>query len=218
MNIKHHPDDATLLAYAAGTLTEGFTLVLAAHMEYCPRCRSNLAEAEALGGELLAELPPVAMEATSLYHVWEHIEAVPAVKPPEPTKQWKNDELPAVLSPYVDASLDSIRWRSLVPGIRQYPLDGIHSGRGSVRLLSIVPGFTIPQHTHRGSEMSLILKGAYADEIGHFKRGDLADLDETICHQPVVDTEEPCICLMATDERIHFTGFFSRMLQPLIGI
>ena len=218
MNINHHPDDATLLAYAAGTLAEGFTLVLAAHMEYCPRCRSNLAEAEALGGELLAELTPVDMSATSFHDIWEQIQSVTPEKPPEPPKKSKNDDLPAVLSPYVNTSLNSIRWRSLVPGIRQYPLDGIHSGRGSTRLLSIAPGFTIPQHTHRGSEMALILKGAYADEIGHFKRGDLADLDETIYHQPVVDTEEPCICLMATDERIHFTGFFSRMLQPLVGI
>ena len=211
-------DDDTLLAYASGTLTEGFSLVVAAHLAYCPRCRNNLAEAEALGGELMAELPPVSMETNSLHQVWKHIEAAPPIKLPKPPKYSKDTELPAVLSTYLDASLDSIRWRTLVPGIRHYPLSGINSGRGSVRLLSIASGMTIPQHTHRGSEMALILKGAYADEIGHFKRGDLAEMDETVHHQPVVDAEEPCICLMASDERICFTGFFSRMLQPVIGI
>ncbi len=218
MNIHHHPDDATILAYAAGTLNEGFSLVLAAHMEYCPRCRNHLTEAEAIGGEMLVALPPVAMSTSSFHDLWEQIQTTAPEEPPEPCKQPKNHELPAVLSPYVNTSLDSIRWRTLVPGIRQYPLNGIDTGSGSVRLLSIDPGFTIPQHTHRGSEMALILKGGYADEIGHFKRGDLADLDETIYHQPVVDAQEPCICLMATDEKIYFTGFFNRMLQPLIGI
>ena len=218
MKINHHPDDATLLTYAAGTLSEGFSLVVAAHLEYCPRCRNNLAKAEALGGELMAALPPVSMETTSFHQVWERIEAAPPIKLPKPPKHSKNNELPAVLSTYLDASLDSVRWRTLVPGIRHYPLNGINSGKGCVRLLSIDPGMTIPQHTHRGGEMALILKGAFTDEIGHFKRGDLADLDETVHHQPVVDAQEPCICLVASDERIYFTGFFSRMLQPVIGI
>ena len=45
MKIDHHPDDATFMAYAAGTLSEGFSLVVAAHLEYCLRCRNNLAKA-----------------------------------------------------------------------------------------------------------------------------------------------------------------------------
>ena len=57
MSIHHHPDDSTILAYAAGALGEGFSLVLAAHMEYCPRCRAHLAEAEALGGDCLRNFP-----------------------------------------------------------------------------------------------------------------------------------------------------------------
>ena len=71
MKINHHPDDATLLAYAAGTLSEGFSLVVAAHLEYCPRCRNNLAQAEALGGELMAALPPVSMETTTANKIAE---------------------------------------------------------------------------------------------------------------------------------------------------
>lgn len=218
MSIHHHPDDATILACAAGALNEGFSLVLAGHMEYCPRCRGYLAEAEALGGELVAELPPVEMSADGFNNVWERIQAVTPALSPKPSTPSADNELPAVLAPSLDGGLDSIRWRSLVPGIRQYVLDGIDSGRGSVRLLSIAPGMTIPHHTHRGGEMALILRGSYVDEIGRFKRGDLADLDESIDHEPVVDREGPCICLMATDERLRFSGLFSRMLQPLIGI
>ena len=66
--------------------------------------------------------------------------------------------------------------------------------------------------------MTLVLRGSYKDEIGHFRSGDLADLDPSVDHQPVSDGEEPCICLIATDDRLHFSGAFSRMLQPLIGI
>lgn len=218
MRIHHHPDDATILAYAAGTLVEGFSLVLAAHMEYCPRCRNRKSEAESLGGELLAELPPVEMAAGGLAQVWERIAAAPAVEVPKPPRPLLDDGMPTILAPYIGGGLDSIRWRSLVPGIRQHVLDGIDSGRGSVRLLSIAPSITIPHHTHGGGEVTLVLKGSYADEIGRFRRGDLADLDASVHHQPVADTDEPCICLIATDERLRFSGMFSRMLQPLVGI
>ena len=51
MTLIHHADDATLMAYAAGAVTEGFSLVIAAHLEQCPRCRNRVADAESLGGE-----------------------------------------------------------------------------------------------------------------------------------------------------------------------
>lgn len=219
MSIHHHPDDSTVLAYAAGSVTEGFSLVLSAHMESCARCRERLAEAEALGGELLADLAPVEMPAGGFAEVWESVQAVPmTAEPAKPPRQSANPDLPAVLAPYLDSGLDSLTWRSLVPSIRQHVVAGVDSGRGSVRLLSIAPGVTIPHHTHKGGELTLVLRGSYVDEIGRFQSGDLADLDPSVHHQPVADTDEPCICLIATDDRLRFSGVFSRMLQPLIGI
>lgn len=218
MNIHHHPDDSTVMAYAAGSVTEGFSLVLAAHMEFCPRCRKRLAEAETLGGEMLADLAPMEMPAGGFAAVWEYVQAAPADNLPKLPRRSVEHGLPAVLEPYLDGGFDSLPWRSLVPGIRQYVIAGVDSGEGSVRLLSIAPGITIPHHTHRGGELTLVLKGSYVDEIGRFQSGDLADLDPSVEHQPVADTEEPCICLIATDARLRFSGMFSRMLQPLIGI
>jgi len=218
MNIHHHPDDSTILAYAAGAVTEGFSLVLAAHMEFCPSCRARLAEAEAVGGELLVELPPVEMTAGGFAEVWQRIQANPAAEPLRPPKPAAKDGIPAVLAPYLSDGFDSIAWRSLVPGIRQHLIKEVDSGRGSVRLLSIAPGITIPHHTHSGGELTLVLRGSYTDEIGRFQGGDLADLDPSVHHQPVADTDEPCICLIATDDRLRFSGMFSRMLQPLVGI
>jgi putative transcriptional regulator len=218
MNINHHPDEATILAYAAGAVTEGFSLVLAAHMELCPYCRSRMAQASAVGGELLNELQPVAMSENGFGEIWSRIESDPVEVLPEPQAPAPIDGIPGILKPYLPGSLESLNWRSLAPGIRQYRLNGVESGRGSVRLISIAPGTTIPHHTHLGSELTLVIKGAYEDEIGHFMRGDLADLDTSIHHQPVADDAEPCICIVATDDRLHFSGVFSRMLQPLIGI
>ena len=59
MTIHHHLNDDLLLDYAAGTLSEGWSLAVACHLAMCPHCREQLAMAEATGGSLLEELTPV---------------------------------------------------------------------------------------------------------------------------------------------------------------
>jgi putative transcriptional regulator len=216
MTIYHHADDSTLLSYAAGALPESFSLVLAAHLEQCERCRQRLHQAENVGGTLLGGMQSTELSDDSIDRVWAAIEAAePAAEPAPPPAV---EGLPSVLGRYLPGGLDSIRWRTVAPGIRQFIIRDVESGHGTARLLSIAPGTTIPHHTHGGSELTLILKGSFSDEIGRFRTGDLADLDDSVHHQPVADTAEPCICLIATDERLRFSGVFSRLLQPLVGI
>ena len=64
----------------------------------------------------------------------------------------------------------------------------------------------------------VIPSGSFADEIGRFQVGDLADLDSSVHHQPIADTDKPCVCLIATDQRLKFSGALNRMMQPLVGI
>lgn len=217
MNIYHHADDSTLLAHAAGALPEGLSLVLAAHLETCHRCRERVANAEQLGGSMLSELSPEDIQADSLEHIWDRINT-PESQQTENQPVVNVTGLPAVLAKYFPDGLDSIPWRRVAPGIRQFIFNRVSSERGSVRLFSIAPGTTIPHHSHGGTELTLVLRGSFSDEIGRFGPGDLADLDDSVSHQPVADTNEPCICLIATDERLRFTGMFSRLIQPLVGL
>ena len=46
----------------------------------------------------------------------------------------------------------------------------------------------------------------------------VADLDAEVEHQPVVDSEQACICLVATEHPARFKGWISRLLQPLVGM
>ena len=216
MNINHHADDSTLLSYAAGALPDSISLVMAAHLEQCDRCRQRLLEAENVGGTLLGRIAAEPMARDSMDKVWAAIES--GEPEAEPAPQPAVDGLPSALGRYLPDGVNAIRWRTVAPGIRQFILKDVESGHGTARLLSIAPGTMIPHHSHGGSELTLILKGSFYDEIGRFSAGDLADLDDSVHHQPVADTAEACICLIATDERLRFTGMFSRLLQPIIGI
>jgi putative transcriptional regulator len=218
MNIRHHPDDSTLVAYAAGAVTEGISLVVAAHLELCPQCRARVQEATDLGGVLLAGLDPAPMGEGALAAALARIEADIEGEPAPPHTPRAVDGLPATLVPWLPAGLDRVPWRALVPGIRHFRFPGVDSGGGTVRLLAIAPGTALPHHGHGGTELTLVLRGSFADEIGRFAPGDLADLDPSIQHQPVADTDTPCICLIATDARLRFSGVVGRLFQPLVGI
>jgi putative transcriptional regulator len=207
------------MAYAAGTLTEGFSLVLAAHMENCPQCRQRMLNAQDLAGEMLMQLQPSNAPMGGLDDVWGRIDSSSEIEETiKPVTPKPNSSLPAILEPFFESGLSSVPWRTAAPGIRHYHLTAVDSEKGSVQLLSTDPGITIPEHTHKGNELTLVLKGSYRDEIGRYRAGDLADLDSTVIHQPRVDSDEPCICLIATDQPLRFSSLVNRVLQTFIGI
>jgi len=218
MTIRHHPDDATLVAYAAGAVTEGISLVLAAHLELCPRCREHVRDATELGGALLAGLDPAPLADGALTAALARIDREPQAKHTRRPRHRPADGLPGTLAPWFPAGLARVPWRTLAPGVKHFRFPGVDSGAGTVRLLSIAPGTALPHHGHGGSELTLVLRGSFVDEIGRFAAGDLAELDPSIQHQPVADTDLPCICLVATDARLRFSGVLGRLFQPLVGI
>jgi putative transcriptional regulator len=191
--------------------------LIAAHLEWCTDCRAEVAKAEAVGGHLLATQTEQEMSTTALTKIWNSIDNTPRVKQLKrelPTKHG----LPSVLSTLFPAGLQNIKWRKLSPGIKQHKLSQIDSGAGTIRLLQIEQGISIPDHTHVGTELTFILQGSYTDETGHYRHGDLSDADDSLRHSPTVDSEQPCICLIATDERLLFSNRFNKIIQPFIGI
>ena len=66
--------------------------------------------------------------------------------------------------------------------------------------------------------MTLVLQGAYRDEMDDFHRGDIEVADEDVRHTPIAFGPEDCICLTATDARLRFTSMLPRLAQPFLRI
>ena len=123
--------------------------------------------------------------------------------------------MPAPLRNYI-GSLDKVRWRPLGLGVKQAILDT--TSEATARLLFIPAGVAVPDHSHKGLELTLVLQGAFSDEDGRFERGDIEVADDSVEHMPVADISEDCICLAVTDAPLRFNGFLPRMLQPIFRI
>lgn len=213
--INHHLTDALLMSYAAGTLDEGFSLVVATHVSLCDECRARLESFEAVGGALVDECADVALSEDSLDATFALIDAMPQEQSPV-RRAAADNVFPLPLQNYVGGDLDKVRWRAIGGGVMQAVLKT--GGEGKVRLLSIPGGTAMPDHGHRGLELTMVLKGAFEDEDGYFGRGDVEVANEDLQHTPVAVAGEDCICLAATDAPLRFKGLVPRIAQPFLGI
>lgn len=211
MTIRHHLNDQLLMAYAAGTLPEAFGLVAATHVSLCDDCRARLEAFEAVGGAVIDAAPDCEMAPDCLAKVMARLDG-PVVNTPAP----KAASLPGPIAAYVGGGLEAVRWRPVGMGVRQAILPT--SNRATARLLYIPAGQAVPDHGHRGTELTLVLRGAFHDATDHFGPGDLEISGEDLVHTPIADAGEPCICLAATDAPLRFTGLMPRLLQPLFRI
>lgn len=213
----HHLDYSTLLAYAAGTLDEAFTVVASSHIAVCPTCREAVHEAEAMGGELLEQLADTSVSAQCRTRTLAALDGATFATPR--TVALPRTELPLPLARLLNvARFDEIAWKKRAPGVAMCDVKLSGGAKGQLKLLRIGAGRAMPEHGHGGEEITMVLKGAYRDHMGRFATGDVADLDEEIEHRPVVEEGGDCICLVATERPTRFKSLAARLMQPFVGI
>ena len=205
------------MAYSAGDLPEAVNLIVATHISLCDDCRAALDSYDAVGGAVLESCNSVSMSDDSLNAVLNMIQAQDSkIVEQDQTTPKKDKIVPAPLAEYIDGGLENVKWRSVGMGVKQAVLNT--SSEASARLLYIPAGTAIPDHGHKGLELTLVLQGAFQDEDGYFARGDIEIASEDVHHTPVADISEDCICLAVTDAPLKFKGLVPRMAQPFLGI
>jgi putative transcriptional regulator len=214
MNITHHPAPESLMSCSAGSMPEAFAAVMASHIAMCPTCRGDLAVMEQIGTVLFEAIASTPVSGAI---------AVDTVRDAGPgrgdEKQWRSDgSIPQPLVKALGNSLDQVSWTHIGPGIWQHQIALSHRGRGSLRLIKVDPGRSLPEHGHSGSELTLVLRGAFRDGSGSYNVGDVADIGQDVEHAPIADVEAGCICLVATEGQMRFKGRIARLVQRFVGL
>ena len=210
--IIHHIPDHLIRAYAAGSLSQGFSLVVATHVSQCDDCRAQLEAEECAGGAVLDALSPLGTDHDD--RLCASVLAALDAPPPPDLRHRRDGIYPG---PLVDAlGGRPPRWRPLGGGIRQMILTA--DTEGTARLLYIPAGEAVPDHGHNGLEMTLVLQGSFHDETGRYGVGDVEVAGADLDHTPIAGTECACICLAATDAPLRFRALLPRLLQPVFRI
>jgi len=216
--IRHHLPESVMAAYSAGTLPEAYSLVVACHVSICDACRATLSSYDAVGGALLQDTDTVVISDDALAKTMALIAEMPMDEPVGKSagSEVRDPLFPQPLQDYVGGGVDDVKWKRVGGGVRQAIL--ADSEGATARLLYIPAGMAVPDHGHRGLELTMVLQGAFSDEVDRFKRGDVEVGNEDLEHTPIADAGEDCICLAATDAPLVFNSFLPRLLQPFLKI
>lgn len=200
-----HPAPELLIDYAAGSLREVQSLLIASHLAYCPECRRQVAELEACGGVLLEDVPAEPVSDALLDRVMARLsDAPPAPPPPKPAEPVRSI-LPGPLRRALGTEPEAVEWVRVVPGVYVSTWT-LSVGTASACLLRMGPRGRVPAHRHTDNEMLLVLKGGYSDEHGRYAVGDVAAYEPHTPHHAIADPGEECLCLLVQDNPLVFTG------------
>jgi putative transcriptional regulator len=202
--IRHHPSEATLVAYAAGSLPEPHIRTVAAHLALCPACAAALTDLTEIGGALIEEIEPSLLAPDALAKTLARLDVPPRPEPPPPA-----------------VTLDGIavkRWRWTGPGIAMMTLIARDRTGTRLDLIRVAPGTGLLHHGHTGFETTCVMRGSYDDGLERYETGDFAESDAEELHRPMALPGEDCVCLMATTGRLQPTGLLGRLIRPLLGM
>ena len=199
-----------LACYSAGSLPPALQAMVASHLEISGANRSFAGALDALQGSGLMQADAVGVgdREAKLAAIFEAEAGDTPARPADPV-------LPHALRQFIGKDFAEIKWRSRLPGLKEYRISP--EGGGEAVLYWIKAGRKVPSHTHHGSEVTLVLKGAFHDVTGEFRRGDLAVADSEINHQPTVTADADCICFAVTDAPLRLTGPVGRIADMLFG-
>lgn len=219
--INHHPADELLFDYAAGALGEGPALAIAGHVAMCEACQEHVAMLEAVGGALLEGIRGEPVSEGLLAATLAMLDAPePAQVEASSERLPSGDPIPEPLLPYLGRGLANLAWRKvggIIAAVEEARLPVAAKGI-KVALMRLKAGSLMPMHTHRGNEYTLVLAGGFSDSGKEFGPGDFVASDSTHTHQPVVDDDGDCLCLVVLDAPLRLSGAMGRIFNPFLRI
>lgn len=216
MSIEHHPTDKMLAAFAAGTLDHGQHIAIATHLVSCPQCRSFRSALEHFGGEMLSNLPPAAMSNGAIAKVEARLNEAVRVVAADIAPSVPESEVPGL--PKFVRRYRFGKWKWIAPSVHLRPVLLPYESETRVFLLKSGPSTRMLPHTHTGFEMTCILSGAFRQDGSQYGPGDFDFGDETMDHEPLVEAEQGCICLVAMQGDLRLKGLIGRLVQPFVRL
>lgn len=221
--VSFHPDAKFLTDFAAGNLPLSEAICVAAHLEYCSKCRSHVQQLTDLGAQLMDRLQPqpAAADDQGFDALMQRIDAgdtdVPAPSSPDIGRASTANPLglPRVVQKLTAGNLRSLKWAQFGKSLRIAPVNVGEKSRDTA-IYDIKAGGRMPEHEHRGEEITVLLKGSFSDAEGKYVKGDFVVRHAGERHQPTATLDTDCICLVSLAQPVRPSSIWYRLLEPLV--
>ncbi len=241
--ISYHPDSRFLTDFASANLPLSEAVCVSAHLEFCGKCRAHVQQLADIGGHLLSRLQPEALEQDSFERLMGRIDAQEAsgakdaavfdgydtaMKPAasaalKPDSLSRTDaargaagvSLPRALRRLTQGGVQNLRWVQLGKALRVAPLH-IDEDVRETAIYDIKAGGRMPEHEHRGEEITVLLRGSFSDAEGSYTRGDFVVRNAGEAHQPTATQDMDCLCLVSLERPVRPRAWLYRLLEPFV--
>lgn len=212
--INFHPTPSQLQRFAEGNMSPAEALVVSAHCDMCPQCMAKVkvASENAAAAALDETSSDPKLDAILANIVQQPVAERPSISIPTVDSielDGREFKVPRALRRYVRQTGN---WSSLVGKLWQAPVD--LGDVGMANFIYMDKGGRVPEHTHKGSEFTLVINGEFSDGIADYDSGDFIALDGEHTHAPMSDTDEGCLVFSIVDKPLHFTSGLARLLNP----
>lgn len=220
--VDYHPDSRFLTDYAAGTLALSEAACVAAHLHYCGRCRARVQQLTDIASHLFAGLQGQVPESAEdqFEQLMTRIDTEPddgERMRPDVSEHDGDRRLPGVVRALVgEEQLEQLDWVRLGKALRIAPIELQSAGRQTA-LYDIRAGSRMPEHEHRGEEITVLLQGSFSDADGKYEVGDFVVRHAGEPHQPMATQDVDCLCLVSLERPVRATSFWFRLFEPLIN-
>ncbi len=221
--VKFHPSLSLLEQYTEGTLAAELSLVVAAHLDFCPHCQLLRHDIEADIGCQLAQQPATNADGDEWQQMMQQILSTATAEPTPALTSTASETLVATHIEQGQHRIEIPRSLQRLAAKRKkwLHLGGIATAKlpsgadNHLSLLLIESNTEVPLHTHKGLEITLVLSGEMVDEMGKYAAGDLIINTPDHTHTPKNISNEPCLCLSVLTAPLEFKQGLIRLLNPL---
>lgn len=210
-----HPDLDLLTEYAAGSLALAQAACVSIHVNHCRRCQRTVGQLTDLGASLFEALEPHAVSDSQLNAVLARLDDDTPLA--YSRKKTGVNDTPAILQRLMRGDFSELNWKNIGSTLR---ISYLKTGdpQHEFALYHIRAGGRIPEHTHRGTEMTLVLEGGFSDANGSYDKGDFLVRRPGDVHAPTALQSEDCICLAVLDAPLRFTDWKFRWMNPFLKL
>ena len=216
-DLNHHPDNAMLVEFSAGTLDTATSICVSAHLHYCEKCRNEVLRLNQVGSQLMTEAEPTEVDADLLDKVMAKIDSAEAAPEPKAEAETTVQGFPHAVSKLIKNPQYKPVWKRLSSSV---DIARFKTGQSDfeVALHKICAGGKTPKHDHGGLEYTVVLKGSFSDEQSVYKEGDFLIRQPGDVHQPMGAQNGECICLSALKAPIKLSNPFGFLMKPFLRI
>ena len=212
-----HPNPELLVEYTSGALSIAPAISITTHLQFCDQCSQLTQSLTEIGGEFLNDSEAIPVSENLLETVLACLD--------EPSDfneslverpKISTDDVVQALPNYVRQFLsEPLAWRFLSPSLKTAAIsvgEEVHE----LALHKIKAGGKVPEHGHRGREITVVLKGSFSDEDGVYSPGDFLVREVGEVHRPFAAQNDECICLSVLEAPIELTGI-KQIFNPFLS-